>query len=287
VSFLGMIAGKVTMVKKRIYTCRGFRFEPEKGIKRRLLIMMERITALCAHRIICISPSLQQLGISNRIFNASRSTVISYGSSNGINLKRFSPKNTDQDLKIRLKRELGLEDKFVFGFVGRIYDRKGINELYNAFAGLSEKISDIVLLLVGRFEKDQISDEGIIELIRSHKKIIHTGPQNDVPLYMSLMNVVVFPAWGEGFGNVVIEAAAMGIPVISTNATGARDAVKHDFNGLLIEPKSVVQLTRAMVLLYENKELREKYGNNGLEWAKKFDNKVIWHGIEEIYNSIN
>jgi len=284
ISLLGMIAAKITRVRKRIYTCRGFRFEPEKGIKRQLLIITERITALFAHRIICISPSLQELGIKNRIFNSSKSTVINKGSSNGINLKRFSPESINKELKDKLKVELGLEDKFVFGFIGRISDRKGINELYMAFIRLSVIFSDIALVIVGRFEEPQIADKNIINSIKSHKNIRVTGPQKNVPLYFSLMDVFVLPSWSEGFGNVMIEASAMGVPVIGTDATGIRDSMSHNLNGIMIAPHSAYELENAMLQLYKNREMRETFGKNGLNWAVNFENLLIWRGIEKIYN---
>jgi len=284
ISLLGMIAAKITRVRKRIYTCRGFRFEPEKGIKRQLLIITERITALFAHKIICISPSLQELGIKNRIFNSSKSTVINKGSSNGINLKRFSPESINKELKDKLKVELGLEDKFVFGFIGRISDRKGINELYMAFIRLSVIFSDIALVIVGRFEEPQIADKNIINSIKSHKNIRVTGPQKNVPLYFSLMDVFVLPSWSEGFGNVMIEASAMGVPVIGTDATGIRDSMSHNLNGIMIAPHSAYELENAMLQLYKNREMRETFGKNGLNWALNFENLLIWRGIEKIYN---
>jgi len=284
ISLLGMIAAKITRVRKRIYTCRGFRFEPEKGIKRQLLIITERITALFAHKIICISPSLQELGIKNRIFNSSKSTVINKGSSNGINLKRFSPESINKELKDKLKVELGLEDKFVFGFIGRISDRKGINELYMAFIRLSVIFSDIALVIVGRFEEPQIADKNIINSIKSHKNIRVTGPQKNVPLYFSLMDVFVLPSWSEGFGNVMIEASAMGVPVIGTDATGIRDSMSHNLNGIMIAPHSAYELENAMLQLYKNREMRETFGKNGLNWAVNFENLLIWRGIEKIYN---
>ncbi|HQK69198.1 MAG TPA: glycosyltransferase family 4 protein [Bacteroidales bacterium] len=283
VSLLGMIAGKLLGVPNRIYTCRGFRFEHEHGIKRKILILMERITAYCAHKIICISPSLRDFGIEHNLFKAESAIVINKGSSNGFNLKRFSSEMIDKNKRSLLIRELGIESKFVFGFVSRIYDRKGINELYHAFSRLSNQLPDIVLLIVGRFEEGQIADKSILEQLKKHSKIILVGSQMDVPLYLSLMDVFVLPAWGEGFGNVMVEAAAMGIPVIGTNATGIRDSFQNGFNGLQIEPKNPQELENAMILLYMNKELRMSLGKNGPIWAGNFDNMIIWKGMEQIY----
>ena len=283
ISLLGMIAGKLLGVPNRIYTCRGFRFEHEHGIKRKILIFMERITAYCAHKVICISPSLRDYGIGHKLFKAEYAIVINKGSSNGFNLKRFSFEMIDKNQRSLISSELGIENKFVFGFVSRIYDRKGINELYQAFSKLSNQFPDMVLLMVGRYEECQTADKSILEQLRRHSRIFLVGPQKDIPLYLSLMDVFVLPAWGEGFGNVMVEAAAMGLPVIGTNSTGIRDSFQNGFNGLQIEPKNPQDLENAMILLYTNKELRMSLGKNGPVWAGNFDNMIIWNGMEQLY----
>lgn len=134
VSLLGMIAGRLLGVKKRIYTCRGFRFEHEVGFKKKLLIAMEKITSRCAHHVICISPSVEKLGLQFKLFDTNKTIVINRGSSNGVNLDLFNSRTVEnqriEDLD-RLKQEL--TDKLVYGFVGRIVDRKGINELFRVF----------------------------------------------------------------------------------------------------------------------------------------------------------
>jgi glycosyltransferase involved in cell wall biosynthesis len=97
------------------------------------------------------------------------------------------------------------------------------------------------------------------------------------------MNVFVLPAWWEGFGNVLTEAAAMGIPVISTKGTGTRDAVSDGFNGVLVDVKNIDQLTEAMLEIKSNSEKRLEMGKNGIEWAKNFDRIRIWEGMKELY----
>jgi len=287
VSLLGMIAGKILGIRKRIYTCRGLRFEYEKGLKRRILILMEKVTAHFSHTVICISPSLREKCIKNRLFSEKKSIVINKGSSNGINLKKFSPQNINSNDSNQVRRILSIEQKFVFGYVGRLTDGKGINELYLAFTDLSKQLKDIVLLLVGEFHQEQIANEAIINLIKSHNQIRFAGYQKNVPLYMSVIDVFIMPTWEEGFGNVMIQAAAMGIPVIGTNTVGAKDAINHQFNGLLVEKKSVIQLEETMLLLYEDKYLRDEFGENGLIWARNFDNILVWKGLEDLYNSAN
>lgn len=284
VSLLGMIAAKLLGVKNRIYTCRGFRFEHETGMKKTILVGMEKITARFAHKIICISNSVRDLGLENGIFSASQSLVIHKGSSNGIDLKRFNPNQINAADSADLKKQLGYtETHFVFGFVGRLIDRKGIKELYEAFANLYRENDKLKLLIVGPIEESQISDLSLISNMQQHPGILLVGTQSNVPLYLSVMDVFCLPAWWEGFGNVSVQAAAMGLPVIATDVTGSKDAVSKDFNGLLISPKSVSALQHAMQLLYENEQKRQELGRNGLVWAANFDSKMIWNEMDALY----
>lgn len=284
VSLLGMIAAKLMGIKKRIYTCRGFRFEHEAGRLRNILVMAEKITSRFAHRVIAISESVRELGIKENIFDGEKCVVIHKGSSNGVDLDAFSPEIIDKDDIYRLKNKLGIDNHFVYGYVGRIVKRKGFSELYEAYCELYEKDEKMKLIVCGKPYSDQI-DESIVKNAENHPGVTMTGliPFEDVPLYMSLFDVFVLPAYWEGFGNVLIQAAAMGIPVISTHATGCKDAVNHGFNGELIEPKNVDELKNKMLFLKKNTELRKKYGRNGLEWSKNFKGEVLWNEMAKIY----
>jgi glycosyltransferase involved in cell wall biosynthesis len=284
VSLLGMIASKMLGVKNRIYTCRGFRFEHETRMKKILLVTMEKVTASFAHQIICISNSVQTLGVDNAIFSADKSVVIYKGSSNGIDLERFNPNQVNANEKELLRNELGLTDAtFVYGFVGRLIDRKGIKELFEAFSNLYSNDDSLRLLIVGPVEYSQLSDTTLFEKMTIHPGILVVGTQLNVPLYLSIMDVFCLPAWWEGFGNVSVQAAAMGLAVIGTDVTGSKDAVSNGFNGLLIPAKSTEALQEAMQLLHIDEAKRKQLGLNGLEWAKHFDSKRIWDAMDELY----
>jgi glycosyltransferase involved in cell wall biosynthesis len=288
VSLLGMVAAFLLGVPKRIYTCRGFRFEHENGIKRWILIGMEKITSFFAHKVICISKSVETLGLRNKIFSQNKSKVIYKGSSNGVNLTLFNPENEKlQSVNQQLKQKYQLHDKFIFGFLGRMVDRKGINELFEVFCELYTTHSNIALLLVGPFELSQIQDKTLVDKINKHPGIINYGKvsQEDVPGIMLTMNVFVLPAWWEGFGNVLVQAAAMGIPVISTYGTGTIDAVSGNFNGILVPVKDKQVLKKAMIQLLDDDKLRMDYGMNGKVWAQHFDRKLIWDEMHNIYQS--
>ena len=143
------------------------------------------------------------------------------------------------------------------------------------------------LLIVGPFEMTQISDKLIVEKINKHPGIINYGKidQSEVPAFMLAMDVFVLPAWWEGFGNVLVQAAAMGVPVISTTGTGTIDAVADGYNGILIPVKNEVKLQEAMEIMMNDDAQRKEFGEKGLLWAKNFNREIIWENLNEIYTS--
>lgn len=285
ISLLGLLAAKYCGIERRIFTCRGFRFEHEKGFLKWLLKRMDTITSFCAHKIICISPSVKELGVKENIFNENKCVIINKGSSNGIDLTKFNPSLVSPEAKGQLKQQLKInKDDFVYGFLGRIIDRKGINELYEAFCELYVKNKNIKLLIVGPFDKSQIKDKNLFEKMSDHPGIVVPGRTDEVPLFLSIMDIFVLPAWWEGFGNVLVQAAAMGVPVISTFGTGTRDAVSDGYNGILVPVKNIPNLTNTMEELYVNDSKRKTLGSNGIQWAGNFDNEIIWKGMLDIYN---
>lgn len=282
---LGMLAAKWCRVPNRIYTCRGFRYEHEHGILRKLLMTCEWVAGACANTIICISPSVKELGIKDKLFRKNKCVVINKGSSNGIDPKQFSRNIISKEDTAALKEKYGLSNKFVYGFLGRIIDRKGIKELYEAFCSIYENDNNTRLFVVGPWDNDQIKDKSLHENMNKHPGIVMPGRTDNVPLFLSVMDVFILPAWWEGFGNVVVQAADMGIAVIGSTGTGVRDAVADGFNGINVPAKNVDKLIEAMLLLKNNYELRNKYATNGPIWGQNFKPEIIWEGMNKIYQS--
>src|SRR5690606_9989539 len=171
-----------------------------------------------------------------KIFPMHKTRLIAKGSSNGVDLTMFNRGGIDHSRQAALAQEYGLGGKFVFGFVGRIVDRKGIAEMYDAFVEVYNSSPDARLLIVGRPFWDQIRDRAVVDRLNEHPGIIMAGFQKieTIPYFLSVMDVFVLPAHWEGFGNVLIQAAAMGVPIIATDVTGCKDAVKDEFNGVLV-----------------------------------------------------
>lgn len=276
---LGTLAGALVGVKKRVYTCRGHRFETEHGLKRKILMWVERFTCKCATDVIYVSKSLYNTAISNKLTYPTKSHLIGEGSSNGVDLDSFDRLKIDSVKRNKLIKKYELDKKVIIGFVGRVSQHKGAYELVEAFENIYINHTDSRLILIGHIDCDTEFEKRF----RSHPGIIHIPFQDDVPLYMSLFDVFVLPSWREGFPNVPVQAAALSLPVIVSDATGCVDSIKDGFNGIVFPCKDPLALQHSLESYFENPDLIEKHGNNGLIWAKKFSQKKIWSGINEIY----
>ncbi|WP_310993543.1 glycosyltransferase family 4 protein [Aequorivita marina] len=276
---LGILAATIVGIEKRVYTCRGHRYETEAGFKRKILMWVERLTAKCATDVIYVSKSLYNNALINKLAYPEKSHIIGEGSSNGIDIEFFNRNAIDTAKQNELIQNLNLKEKFVIGFVGRISLHKGVYELIEAFEDIYENHTNSRLILMGHIDCDGKFEERF----RSHPGIIHIPFQDDVPLYMSLFDIFVLPSWREGFPNVPIQAAAMGLPVIVSDATGCVDSVEDNVNGIVFPCKNPSALKAALESYIENPSLIKKHGENGLKWAGSFSQKRIWNGINEIY----
>lgn len=249
-SLLGLIAAWLTRVPKRIYYIHGLRYEGTKGSKRKLLVMMEKISCFCANKIIAVSYGVKQ--ITEKELTSKKVDIIHNGSANGMMVEEFL--NADYDV-VSIKRNLNINlDDFVYGFVGRIVSDKGINELVQAFLQINKKIKSTKLLLVGMYEDDlDPLTDFTKKIILDNPNIIEIGFQKDVKKYLSIFDVFVSPSYREGFGLSLLEANLMGVPVIATNITGYTEIVKEGINGFLVEKKDIKQLYIKMLEVFDNR----------------------------------
>ena len=284
--FLFTLAGYLLRTNVRIYHIRGFRHESLLGFRRTFQVLIEKITCQLATHVICLSPSVKDLLIRENLCEASKAYVLGNGGSGTI-LENFCPEYFSFEDKSVLKANLNIsKDELIFGFVGRLVERKGIYDLLDAWSQLKKNIPNSKLLIIGPFEDAQPMLQAYKDLIYNDDSIVYVGQQSNVSQFMSLMDIFCLPAHWEGFGNVLIEAAAMGLPVISTNGTGTRDAVSDGFNGLLTKVKDVDGLLNAMLTYANSLKLRELHGRNGRIWAKNFDRKIVVLNLANFYKSI-
>lgn len=285
--FLCMLASYFCNIPGRVYTIRGFRHESMSGFPRWLMVQCEKISCRLANQIICISSSVAHQGLNDGILKPGSYHLNGLGSSNGINLKKFDPLRSDLVPVEELRQHLGiLPEDFIIGFVGRIIDRKGVSELVDAYSIIKISYPHVRLLLIGPVESEQPIEALTLERIATDQGIISLGFVDDVENYYRLMDLFVLPAHWEGFGNVLLEAAAMGVPAITCDVTGTKDAMSHGFNGTLVPVRDIEALCCAITSYIEDEELRRHHGKNGLTWARKFSNLIVWSGLLQLYRSM-
>jgi glycosyltransferase involved in cell wall biosynthesis len=166
----------------------------------------------------------------------------------------------------------------VVGFVGRLTRDKGVPELVEAFDAILKSEQETHLLLVGWFDRaEDALDDQTIRVIESHPRIHCTGFVPSTVDYYRVMDVMVLPTWREGFPNVVLEAAATGIPVITTISTGSRDSVLPEVTGLLIPPGHPEAIVEAVLTLLSDPERRQRMGAAARHWVHEHfvDQRVL------------
>ncbi|MCD2136466.1 glycosyltransferase family 4 protein [Salinicoccus halitifaciens] len=285
---LGMIAGFLSRVPTRIYSIWGLRLETTSGIKYRVLHTAERIACALSTHVVVISDSLEEEVVNNRIVKRDKVVRIGKGSNDGIDLEKFNPENIPSTQVETLKKELGIKpDDFVMGYIGRITKDKGSNELVEAFEALSADHPNLKLVIVGDFEESDAIKQENIDKIHENKNILLCGYTLDIHKYYRLMNLFVFPTYREGFGNVSIEAQAMGVPVVTFDVTGARDTLARGQTGIIIKNKSAAGLAEAIRHLIEHPEVLEKMAGASRKFiTENFDKVYIQGELLKFYDSL-
>lgn len=286
-SLLSMIAAWICRVPHRIYTVTGLRFETTKGFLRKLLIFMEKVTCLCATKVIPegegVKKSLRRENITTKPLE-----VILNGNINGIDTRFFSAGAVDKT-KEELRKEFNIpQSSFVFIFVGRMVRDKGINELVAAFSQLYPEDKNTRLLLVGPYENelDPLLPE-TIDAIDNHPGIVAVGFQKDVRPFFKLADALTFPSYREGFPNVVMQAGAMGLPAIVTDINGCNEIILEGKNGVIIPSQNTSALFAAMKDFLLAKEATQKMAKQSRSLiTSRYEQKEVWKAILEMYQSL-
>jgi glycosyltransferase involved in cell wall biosynthesis len=173
--------------------------------------------------------------------------------------------------------------------VARLSRIKGYRELFRAIDLISKDMREcFYLLAVGDVVEDEpypLRKEDLLNIISDlsfRKRIIFTGMRDDVNRILAVTDVFVLPSFLEGMPRSIIEAMAMGLPVIASNIKGCREEVVDNETGILVPLGDIESLASAILKLYKNSELRKRMGSNGRKRAEQIfdERKVIEKEIE-------
>ncbi len=283
-SLLGMVAAMLCGVPHRIYLVTGLRFETTHGFLRLVLKTMERITCFCATKVIPEGDGVKATLLRERITRKPMQKILN-GNINGIDLTWF---DLTPEVVAKAKQIRSDKTDFTFVFIGRMVLDKGINELVEAFDRLCCERDDVALRLVGRFEDelDPVLPQ-TKERIERNGKILFEGYQTDVRPYLVASDALVLPSYREGFPNVVLQAGAMGLPVIVTDVNGSDEAIEQGVNGVIIPKKDADALYCAMRDMVVERERTEKMASVARDMVSaRFDQRDIWQALVEMYKGL-
>ncbi|WP_431245440.1 glycosyltransferase family 4 protein [Leifsonia xyli] len=279
---LGMLSARLVRVPARVYLLRGLRLETSTGLGRRILTALERVSIGCSTATVAVSRSLAARAQELRLGKRDRFVVLGDGSSNGVDvdaIERTLPSPAERDA---LRESLGLGAGPVIGFVGRLTEDKGVGVLADALHLLRDRGIAVQLLVVGAAEgsaTDPLTPSGVT--------VARTGFVTDPERYYALMDVLCLPTFREGFPNVVLEAAAAGVPTVTTDATGAVDSVVDGETGLIVPVRDAEALAEGLARLAGDAELRERLGAAARERARtRFGRATVWAAQEGFYRGL-
>lgn len=276
------IAAKMAGVPSRLYCQWGIAYVGFNGLKRFVFKQIEKLVCHNSTRIEPDSFGNLQFSHEEKLYPQDKSLVIWNGSASGINLDRFDILQK-HNWREEIRNLYAIPDKaLVYIFIGRITRDKGINELLEAYKRLTESCPNVYLLLVGPMEMDDSVNAAMYRWSQEETRVIYTGFSNCVEKYLAASDVYVLPSYREGFGSAIIEAEAMGVPVIVSDIPGPTDAMIHGKTGILTPKADVQKLFDNMMLMYQDEKLRDEFGRNGAIFAKtSFEQSTLFSKMLE------
>jgi len=282
---LGMLAATATGVPVRIASIHGLRHETLTGTKLNLVKNLETVSARLAQRVICVSHSVQRRAVSDGIVSPSKVSVLGQGSAAGVDAKDTFQPEKQLASGLALREKLGLASRdFVVGYVGRLARDKGITELTQAWRTVAQQSPQAHLILAGERDlTDPVSLDTLLSLPRVHELGFLEQPAQ---AYAAL-DLLVLPSYREGFPQVLLEAAAMGKPVLATQVTGCVDAIVSGETGVLVPAHDAPALAQQILALEGEPERRQLMGHKARQRVlTDFSSEPIAQATWDLYEEL-
>ena len=282
---LTALAGFAARIPIRIHIFTGQVWANKKGLARWFLKAMDRIIARLDTHILVDGESQRQYLIKNGVVKEEKSQVLGDGSICGVNLQRFAPSREVRN-EIRETLKIG-RDQIVFVFLGRLNRDKGLYELLSAFDRLAHRNAEAFLLLVGSDEEDIASHFPEYDNLIPGENFCYYGRTDEPQKLLQAGDIFVLPTYREGFGTSVIEASALGLPVICSDAYGAMDAMVDNETGLRCKVGDTDSLYDAMSAFMDSPKLIRALGDAGRECVcQHFDGERMTQLWVDYYREI-
>ena len=249
-----------------------------------ILKSTDRITALAATHVLTDSFTQRIFLINERVISEEKSSVLANGSISGVDLERFKP---DDILRKEVREKFGIPiNELVFLYMARLTRDKGALVMAEAFSRFVDQGGDGHLIIVGP-DEEKVSQMMNELLGDSLSRVRFEGYTKCPEKFMAAADIFCLPSYREGFGTVLINAAAVGIPAIASRIYGSEEAIQENVTGLLIEAGNSQELAEKMLLLAENSDLRSELGTKAQQRAKDvFSESTVTGAVLEFYSNV-
>lgn len=281
---LAMTASWLARTPVRIHTFTGQVWVTRRGPARAILRAFDTVVARLATTTLADSPSQRDFLVREGITAPDTVGVLGKGSVCGVDSMTFRPNRAVRQA-VRARLNIPSSD-VVLLFVGRLTNDKGVLDLAGAFLDIADERPDVHLLLVGPDESRLRSR--VESLCTRHAARVRFLEFTDRPQdFMAGADVLCLPSYREGFGSVVIEAAACGIPAVASRIYGIVDAVEDGHTGLLHPARDVHKLTMALRRITGDIELRQSLGLAARRRAvAEFDVRRLTAALLSLYSEL-
>jgi glycosyltransferase involved in cell wall biosynthesis len=268
---LTALAGAICRVPIRIHTFTGQTWVARAGLSRYFYYLLDRL--INSLNSICLTDSFSQSAflLEHKIsYSGQPLPVLSKGSLSGVDVARFNLSGIAEEEVNQLRANLGVgKEHFVFAFIARKTRDKGAVDVLMAFSSVSVASQEARLLFVGPDEN------GEIERLRKTNpelfvNVIDVDHVSNHEVYLAITDVLCLPSYREGFGSIVIDAAAMGVPTIGSRILGLTDSIADTQTGLMFSAGNLGELIIHMLAFVENPKMREELGSRAKERVDEF-----------------
>ena len=254
---LAMTAARLARVPVRIHTFTGQVWATRQGASRLILRAFDVVIARLATTVLADSPSQREFLIRQGVASPSALTVLAKGSVSGVDATTFKP---DPAVRQAVRERLRIPPAdVVVLFVGRLTTDKGVLDLASAFLAVANERPDVRLLIVGP-DESQLRPR-IAAICAAQAERVQFVDFTDRPQHiMAASDVLCLPSYREGFGSVIVEAAACGLPAVASRIYGVIDAVEDGRTGLMHSPRDVDGLQEQLRRITTDADLRRSLG---------------------------
>jgi glycosyltransferase involved in cell wall biosynthesis len=264
----------------------GLRHETLSGVRRAVVRLFEGVATRFSHAVVPNSASLAAVLVREGLAREARVTVVGAGSSHGVDTEYFRPGAAGPRSPALDTALAALGPGPVVGFVGRLTSDKGVDTLLAATDLLHRPDRPVRLLLVGGGE-DEALGRRVASAAAGGLPVARFDAVEDLRPFYGAMDVHCLPTLREGFPNVCLEAAASGLPTVTTDATGAVDSVVDGVTGSIVPREDPAALAAALDALLDDPVRRHRMGAAAREWATtEFEAERVWKAHAELLRSL-